>query len=149
MSMPRRWTGEPIGMLKAGTLGQCLGAPLGAEVGVLDEERNAVHGEGPIGEGDPPFDELAVVAGPASMHRRAEGGPGRLQAKHGEVDVVDEQRVRRKAAAGLQRPERSGIDRRPGRKLRVVDADQLEVASVREPGNPVPSSPPPDGGRRR
>ena len=33
----------------------------------------------------------------------------------------------------------AAFDRRAGRELRVVDADQLEVASVREPRDPVPT----------
>ena len=86
-------------MLEAGTLGQGLRSPLRSDVRVLDEERNAVEIERPIGEGDPPLDDLAVVAGPASVPRRAERGSGGLEALHGEVDLVDEQRVGREAAA--------------------------------------------------
>jgi hypothetical protein len=50
--------------------GQRIVAPLGADVGVLDEEGRPVGRERRLGEGRPPFDDLAVVPRSATVGDR-------------------------------------------------------------------------------
>ena len=131
--------------------GQRLVAPLGADVGVLDEEREARPAR-------------AATAGKAVHHSTiSPSSRVRLPCVTGPIEAPDARGRPRSAPAYRRgaRRWRARRRRRPGRprgvadrlregRLAIVDPDELEVAAIGQPGDPVQRSaagvPPAAGG---